>query len=142
MLTKRKKKRKVSLKTLRRKAWQSCSIYIRKSYSDHRGYCICYTCGQSARYQEMDAGHGIPGRHNAVLFDTDIIRPQCKVCNVWKRGNLHVFTTKLIGEHGLEWMEDKLVKSRQTVKYLQTDYEQIKEEFDDKTMKLILDRNK
>lgn len=126
-------KRKKSLKTLRRLAWQACSLYIRQFYADHKGYCVCFTCGKSSHFREMDAGHAIPGRHNQVLFDTDIIRVQCKICNIWKGGNLHIFSTRLIKEHGLEWWETKLTDARNTLKYYRDDYERLIEQFTQKT---------
>jgi hypothetical protein len=131
--------RKVSLKTLRRKAWDACSRYIRRCYSDHRGWTVCYTCGASGDWRTMDAGHAIPGRTNAVLYDTDIIRCQCKICNIYKRGQHHIFTAKLIRENGLEWWERKLQGSRRLVKYNREDYERIREEFEWKTQQLSVD---
>jgi hypothetical protein len=69
----------------------------------------------------MDAGHAIGGRHGAVLFDEDIIRPQNKRCNIFLRGNYPVFVAKLIREHSLEWWEKKLEDSTKLKKYTQSD---------------------
>lgn len=77
----------------------------------------------------MQAGHAIGGRHNAVLFDEEIIKPQCVRCNIFLRGNYQVFITKLIQEHGLEWWEKKLEGSRQIVKMTRGDLEQLIESY-------------
>lgn len=132
--------RKASLKTLRKKAWDACSKYIRQLYSDHRGKAVCYTCGTLDDWKSSQAGHGIPGRTNAVLFDTEIIRVQCETCNIWKRGMHHIFTAKLIKENGLEWYENKLQQSKQIVKLGRSDYEQIAQDFTLKTQQLIVER--
>lgn len=58
-----------------------------------------------------------------VLLDPDICRPQCVSCNVFKRGNYPIFTSKLIREHGLEWFEEKLAGSRMTLKFNRYDFE-------------------
>lgn len=132
--------RKKSLKTLRKKAWDACSLYVRQFYADHRGKAVCYTCGVTDDWKSMDCGHAIPGRSNSVLFDTDILRNQCKVCNIFKRGQHHIFATKLIKENGLEWWENKLAGSKQIVKYTRTDYEGLAEEFIRKTQQNSIER--
>lgn len=112
-----------TLKTLKNKAWKLFSEWIRRRGADEGGTDRCYTCGGLAHWKELQAGHAIPGRHNAVLLDDSICRPQCPVCNVWKRGMYHVFTTKLIKENGIEWWEEKLENSRKVVKLTRSDFE-------------------
>jgi hypothetical protein len=122
----RKKKKKLkSLSSIKKKAWAIFSQYIRQSSADNRGYCTCYTCGNSANWKEMQAGHGIGGRTNTVLFDEEILRTQCVSCNIFKNGNYTIFTTKLIKEHGMEWWDNKLTNSRIPVKYTRSDLEEI-----------------
>ena len=84
----------------------------------------------------MDAGHAIPGRHGAVLFDEDIIRVQCKVCNIWKRGNYPVFTLKLINEHSTDWFEKKLIGSHKPVKLTVSDMREKISEYQERLKKL------
>mgnify|MGYP001594226334 CR=1 FL=1 len=136
----KKKPRKKSLKTLRKTAWTACSQFVRQFYSDHRGHARCYTCGVVDDWKSLQAGHAIPGRSNAVLLDTDIIRVQCYVCNIHKRGAHHLFSTNLIKEHGLEWWENKLQQARQIVKFTREDYEKFAEEFNLKIQQLSIDR--
>jgi len=121
---KKKKKKLKSISSLKKKAWYLFSKHIRQK-SAVNGYCTCYTCGNSHPWKEIQAGHGIGGRHNAVLFDEDIVKPQCVGCNVFLRGNYTIFTTKLIKEHGMQWWDNKLVNSRLIVKRTRSDYEEI-----------------
>lgn len=74
-------------------------------------------------YSEAQASHAIGGRHNAVLFDEEIIRPCCVGCNVFLRGNYQVFITKLIEENGFAWWQAKLAASKMTIKYSRADLE-------------------
>lgn len=122
---KKKKPKPKSLSSLKKKAWTVFSQYIRRSNADGYGICVCYTCGERQQWKEAQAGHAIPGRHNAVLYDEEIVRVQCVACNIFKRGNYPIFTTKLIKAHGMEWWENKLARSRQTVKYTRTDIQEI-----------------
>ena len=85
----------------------------------------CYTCGALMFWKESQAGHAIGGRHNAVLLDEEICRPQCVRCNVFMRGQYPIFTAKLIRENGLDWFEGKLQNARQVLKLARSDYEEM-----------------
>jgi hypothetical protein len=104
-------------------AWKAFSEYVRRSYADRNGNAFCYTCEQPAHWKELQCGHGIGGRHNAVLLDSDICRPQCLPCNIFRRGNYPVFVTKLIKEHSASWFEKKLADARKAVKMNRSDWE-------------------
>lgn len=48
------------------------------------GFCACITCGRQYAWKgsnQLDCGHGIPGRKNAILFEERIVAPQCVACN-------------------------------------------------------------
>jgi hypothetical protein len=49
---------------------------------DDYGFNRCITCGVRKYYKELQAGHFIPGRHNAILFDERGVHPQCFHCNM------------------------------------------------------------
>jgi hypothetical protein len=51
-------------------------------------------------WKEAQAGHGLSGRGNSILFDPEICRPQCISCNIFKGGNYDIFHQKLIKETG------------------------------------------
>ena len=95
-----KRMKKISTRGLRRKAWTIFSKYIRRKYSDHVGYCYCVTCGKHQKWQQMDAGHAIGGRRNSVLFQEDLVRPQCRYCNRYQGGKPLEFREALIREYG------------------------------------------
>lgn len=109
------KKANRAISYLKKKAWSACSIYIRKKYADPYGWNTCYTCGTRKQWKEMDAGHGFAGRSKAVLFMEDVIRPQCKQCNIFNSGKLDIFTYKLRKEHG-EKKFDRLYQEAHSTK--------------------------
>lgn len=123
---------KPSLSSLKKKAWKLFSEWIRRKDADEGGTEYCFTCGRAFHWKELQAGHGIGGRHNAVLFDEEIVRPQCVACNVFLRGNYQVFITKLIKENGMKWWECKLSDSRKTLKLTRSDVEEIIEKYKEK----------
>jgi hypothetical protein len=88
--------KKQTVKALKVKAWKMFSEYIRRKYSDSEGYASCFTCGKVKHWTEMDAGHGISGRGNFVLFLEEVVRPQCKYCNGPLGGNYEHFVPKLM----------------------------------------------
>lgn len=116
-------KKKPTLKGLKAKAWKLFSEWVRRKDADEGGSERCFTCGVPKHWKELQCGHAIPGRHNAVLLDEEICRPQCPRCNVWMGGNYPIFTTKLIKEKGMDWWENKLSGARAIVKLTRGDYE-------------------
>ena len=129
--------KKQTLRNLKKKAWKLFSEWIRRKDADEGGTERCYTCEAPKFWRELHAGHAIPGRHNAVLLDPEIVRPQCPICNIWKGGMYHVFATKLIKENGMEWWEKKLNASRLAVKYTRGDFETIIEDYKRKLDELV-----
>lgn len=124
--------KKPTYRSLKKKAWTLFSEYVRRKDADQGGTVSCYTCGKLLFWKDAHAGHAIPGRHNAVLFDLDIVRPQCPRDNVFLGGRYEIFTTKLIKEKGLEWWEEKLSQAREVVKYTRADLEEKIEELKNK----------
>lgn len=125
--------RKPSLASLKVKAWNVLSRHVRQSAANSHGVVECYTCGANDDWKWMQAGHAIPGRHGAVLFDLEIIRPQCYRCNVPMRGMHHVFAHKLMNEYevyhpglsGIAWWDQKLFKARKEKKWDRSDLEEL-----------------
>jgi hypothetical protein len=118
-------KKKPTLSALKKKAWKLLSEYVRRREADEGGFVGCYTCGAPIHHKlEAQAGHAIPGRTGAVLLDVEIVRPQCRRCNIFMGGRYEIFAAKLIRENGLEWFEGKLAGSRQVVKLTRADLEE------------------
>jgi len=135
--TKPKRRRKSkSLGKLKKELWDLVSEFVRRKDADHNGYVPCYTCGTVRHWKEQQAGHAIPGRHNAVLYDLDILRPQDVACNIFGNGRQHIFSTKLIKEHGMEWWDAKLAEAEKTIKYSRVDILEMTEAFKERLREL------
>lgn len=127
-------KKTITKSKAKQKAWKAFSLWVRLSNSDTEGFVFCYTCGQKKHYKVMNAGHGIGGRNNAVLFDERIVKPQCVGCNIWGRGQYQIFTRKLIDELGLETYDEIVKHSSDTVQYKVNDYLEMEKEFKQKAV--------
>jgi hypothetical protein len=128
---------KPTLAKLKKRAWALLSELVRRTSADQDGGCTCYTCGAwhlwNSGLRGMHAGHAIPGREGAVLFDEELVRPQCAECNAkppYGRGGEHqLFVSRLLRERHaktcdsigcsnvLSWWEGKLSASRQVRKW-------------------------
>ena len=118
-------KKKVKKSTIKKKAWAALSRWVRFSNADENGMCECYTCGKKDLWKKMQAGHGIGGRNNAVLFDKRLVRPQCVGCNIFAHGRYQVFMPKLLAELGEKEFTRMVEEAKRIVKYKESDYEAI-----------------
>lgn len=119
------KVKKVKKSVLKKKAWSVVSRYVRITSADADGNCQCYTCEKVYPWKKMQAGHGIGGRNNAVLFDLRLIRPQCVGCNIFARGRYQVFIPRLITELGAKVFMKMAEDANRIVKYTDEDYKNI-----------------
>lgn len=104
-----KKYSKKEIPKLKRIAWQLFSLFIRKRDSGR-----CFTCGRTGDISSMNAGHFIPRNgHNATFFDEMNVNCQCVGCNLWKHGNLHEYSARLIKKYGLEEFNKLVERGRQ-----------------------------
>lgn len=134
------KKKVITKSKAKKKAWKAFSEWVRKSNSGKNyfidGTASCYTCGKLLEIKELQAGHGIPGRMNAVLFMEEVVKPQCRQCNIFKGGNLSIFTVKLIEEHGMKKYKELVERANTTVQYKVSDYLEIEEKYKNKLSQL------
>ena len=102
MKRKKIKKKAKGLTWWKGKAWQAISIFVR-SLNAKGEYQQCYTClGWFKWKTQMDCGHYIHGR---LDYELNNLKPQCKRCNKWLRGNIGVYGERLIKEIGPEEVE-------------------------------------
>jgi hypothetical protein len=118
---KKKRVKLPSIKSLKAKAWSLFSIFIRKRDSVN-GIGTCRSCGITAPWQEMQAGHFISGRTNAVLFDERITNSQCPPCNIWKHGNLYAYGKFMEAKYGKEEVDKLIQESKVLMKRGRADY--------------------
>ena len=92
--------------------WKKFSEYVRlrdcikTTGTTWKGQCV--TCGKIFRFNKLQAGHFIPGRTGAILFDEKCTHAQCYRCNVILDGVWPVYYKFMQKEYGQEVIE-KLV---------------------------------
>lgn len=102
---------------------------------------MCVTCKTPRPFKELQAGHFIQGRSNAVLFDERIVYTQDYSCNgnppFGKGGNYVEYYVFMLEEWGQIMIDEFRALKHQTKIYKQHDYERMEQEFKDKTEALL-----
>jgi len=104
-----KRRGKSELSKLKAKSWAAFSKYIRQ-----RDKYTCITCNKNlAGSRALQAGHYISRRFNNTLFDERNVHAQCMYCNMFKAGNIGVYTLKLQEKYGEGIIKELTEKSLQ-----------------------------
>lgn len=132
--------KKKTIRSMKDKAWRVFASYIKirdcllTTRSLEYGECI--TCDFSGHISKLDAGHFIPGRHNANLFSERGVHAQCKTCNGFEGGRPLEYRRQIIKLYGegadLELEEE----ARQIKKFTIKELEELMVYYRDKTKAL------
>lgn len=133
------RRRKTQIAKLRIKAWNLFSKYIRlrdcEAYQKNGTFAPCFTCEKLTHYKDLQAGHFVPGRGNAVLFDEEGVHAQCASCNIFHYGNSSSYWENMIKKFGLNKTLEIAGKRHVIKKYTISDYEEIIVKYTDKIRK-------
>jgi hypothetical protein len=112
-----KKKKTPSISKLKKKLWETFSLYIRT-----RDNYTCFTCGRKGEGSGMHAGHFVPKSVGglALYFHEENVHAQCYHCNINLGGNIWEYTVKL----GLAKSEELHRLKGITTKWTVSDYEE------------------
>ena len=120
----------------RKKAWEACARYCKiRDCLKVRGFAFlgrCITCDRNYHIVNLEAGHAISGRRNAVLFDVAIIHPQCSYCNQVMHGRQKRYRKILAEIHGEEWMANRERRAKRVIKDSQIDFVKLQKGFESK----------
>lgn len=98
------------------------SRLIRKTASDpHTGVAKCITCGQSAHWSQLDAGHYITRAKLATRYEPANVWPQCPRCNRLGNGEREKYRAQLTARLGAETVEQLHRQSEQPANYTTED---------------------
>ena len=141
-ITKPKKKTRSQLKD---KAWKAFSDYIRLrdclATTGTTTHAICITCkvrGDNSwkEYKDIQAGHAIGGRTNAILFHEELVNGQCRYCNrqapYGLGGDYGNYAIALIERYGLEHYKELQKLRFATLKISTKELEEIEQKYKDK----------
>jgi hypothetical protein len=104
--------RRITRPGLIRKLDGLVSQYVRRSAADHQGYATCVTCGKTAPWQEMQAGHWIKRGHASTRFDLRNIYVQSAGCNMFAGGRQDEMAGHILKVHGPETVKELLIMKR------------------------------
>jgi len=123
-------------KELKPKLWKVFSKFIRL-----RDGCNCYTCSsRNIPMAKCHAGHFHPKSTTGVLlyFEEKNVHAQCISCNMYKSGNLAIYSLRLEQDYGMgilqeldaiknkifkptpDWYEEKIAYYEEKVKELES----------------------
>lgn len=127
--------KKPSLSKAKKKAWDAFSLWtrLRDAKGEHN---TCITCERTFHYKKLYAGHFIPGRHNAILFDERGVHPQCYYCNMIMGSNPIKYYKYMLKRYGQEVIDELDKLSSTTVIYTVSDYLELEKYYKDLTLSL------
>ena len=92
------------------------SQYIRQKDAVNE-IATCVTCGKKDHWKKLQCGHFQSRRHYATRWDENNVGVQCYGCNITNQGQQFLFAKYL----GLDKAEEMVLKSKQTVKFSDSD---------------------
>ena len=98
------KPKKKNLAKVKKDVWDIFSRYIRMRDCLETTGCsswgLCITCHKRIHFKLLQAGHFIPGRHNANLFSERGTHAQCYNCNINLKGATLEYRRQIIKLYG------------------------------------------
>lgn len=98
---------------------------------------MCVTCNRNYPFKQLQAGHFIQGRGNAVLFDERLVYTQCVGCNgnppYGKGGNYVEYFRFMLDEVGLKKIDEFRALKSDTIQYKEFHFKELEEKFKRKT---------
>ena len=140
------KRKKSELSKAKDACWKAFSKYIRTRdcirFNDSLYDGMCITCRREYPFKQLQAGHFIGGRNNAVLFDERIVYSQCGSCNVnppyGLGGNYVEYTLFMMNSEGYtkEGIEELTKLKHAIVKYTPDQLHEMKKQYKERTKEL------
>lgn len=125
---------------LKKELWTLFSLYIRTRDCIRTTGCpvwgLCITCGKRYHIKLLQAGHFIPGRHNANLFYERGTHAQCYNCNINLKGNTLEYMDALKDLYGGRIIDELREYAKLKLQYKPHDIEAIKEIYKQKLKEL------
>lgn len=95
------KKKEKTISQLKKKADKVFSDFIRQ-----RDGGVCITCGKKDEWKNMQCGHYIPRDCLELRYSPKNCNTQCVGCNVFRKGNYHIYSLKLMSKYGADILHE------------------------------------
>lgn len=120
--------------------WPVFSRYIRTrdclatTGTETHGKCV--TCGRTLAFGKLQAGHFIPGRTDAILFDEDQVYAQCYRCNMKLQGMWHKYFLFMQVKFGIMRVMDMIANCEAEMDYTREWFEDSNEYYEDEILRM------
>jgi hypothetical protein len=121
MKVKKKKIKKLRIKTEKKKAWEAFSRYCRTLWTKY-GPVKCYTCDRVLTFKQVMPGHFVQGQSNRVYINGTYVRPQDFYCNIQLSGNQGTFRDRIRKELGNAEVDTLLLEAKIPLKISANEY--------------------
>ena len=111
---------KVKRSTLVKNLDSVFSQYIRRKDAIN-DIAKCVTCGKKDHWSKLQNGHWASRRHYSTRWDERNCNVQCSACNVFRAGEIYLYTKYLCSKYGDNFPEELYQLSQKTVKFTDTD---------------------
>jgi hypothetical protein len=112
--------KKPTRKSLVEKLDKIFSIYIRRKDAID-DIATCVTCGKKDHWSKLQNGHWASRKHYNTRWDETNCHVQCAGCNVFRAGEIYLYTKYLCSKYGNNFPEELYLKSHKTVKFADID---------------------
>lgn len=134
-------KKRLKIKTSKRKADTWFSKYIRLRDADQAGYCMCITCESLMRWKKSHCGHFQSRRYLITRYNEKNCSAQCVYCNTYMAGEQYKFAKAIDNKWG-KGTADMLTKmTNEPFKLKAHDYEEIAETYKNKAKKIAEEKS-
>jgi hypothetical protein len=96
------------------------SQYIRRKDAIDE-IATCVTCGKKDHWSKLQNGHWASRRHYSTRWDEQNCNVQCAGCNVFRAGEIYLYTKYLCLQYGENFPEELYIKSQKIVKFADVD---------------------
>ena len=135
-----KTKRTNTVSKAKKRTWEVFSKFIRMRdcllSTKMIDWGKCFTCGKEFSIKNLQAGHFIQGRHNAILFNEGNCHAQCYRCNVLLHGALVDYTIRMVDKYGITKVTELKVLDKQIKQFTIPELDALKDYYIEKIKKL------
>ena len=111
------------------------SQYIRRKDAIDE-IATCVTCGKKDHWSKLQNGHWASRRHYNTRWDEQNCNVQCAGCNVFRAGEIYLYTKYLCSQYGENFPEELYIKSQKIVKFADVDLIEMIEYYNNKVNEL------
>ena len=112
------------------------SQYIRRKDAINE-IATCVTCGKKDHWSKLQNGHWASRRHYSTRWDERNCNVQCSGCNVFRAGEIYLYTKYLCLKYGDNFPEELYKLSQKIVKFTDNDLKDMIDYYKKELDKLI-----